>query len=168
MPAGRKTKRTPETESAESAPIKAEPLPRRRYTPEMVTVALKDTRGMVAVAARKLGCDRQTIYNLAKTDDGVREALVEAREFTTDTAELSLFSAIQKGEPWAVCFYLKTQGKNRGYVERHEHRHLRDIPDTELIDLVTGGLAELFGGDGAATADFATAQNLPESAPDIR
>ena len=35
-------------------------------------------------------------------------------------AELSLFKAIQTGEAWAVCFYLKTQGKDRGYVERYE------------------------------------------------
>ena len=38
-------------------------------------------------------------------------------------AELALYKAIQDGEGWAVCFYLKTQGKQRGYIERQEIEH---------------------------------------------
>jgi hypothetical protein len=37
-----------------------------------------------------------------------------------DNAESALYSAVLGGEAWAVCFYLKTQAKDRGYVERQE------------------------------------------------
>ena len=29
-------------------------------------------------------------------------------------------SELEAGDAWAICFYLKTQGKNREYVERQE------------------------------------------------
>lgn len=32
-----------------------------------------------------------------------------------------LVEAVNKGEAWAVCFTLKTQGKNEGWSERLEH-----------------------------------------------
>lgn len=83
--------------------------------------ALKDSRGLVTVAARKLGISRMQIYRRMESNAEVREAIEEARDFTTDTAEAALFKAIAAGEAWAVCFYLKCQAKNRGYVERQEH-----------------------------------------------
>ena len=89
---------------------------------KMISV-LKESRGLVAVAARKLGISRQQIYRRLDSSDEVREAVKEARDFTTDTAEAALFKAIAEGQPWAVCFYLKTQGRDRGYVEKHQHEH---------------------------------------------
>ena len=37
-----------------------------------------------------------------------------------DNTESALYVAALRGEAWAVCFLLKTQGKSRGYVERAE------------------------------------------------
>jgi len=85
--------------------------------------ALRESRGLVMVAARKLGISRQQIYRRIKDSDEVRAAIEEARDFTTDTAEAALFKKIAEGEAWAICFYLKTQGKDRGYVERQQHEH---------------------------------------------
>ena len=45
----------------------------------------------------------------------------EQRETMLDLTEGVLFTKIMAGEPWAVCFFLKTQAKDRGYVERVEH-----------------------------------------------
>ena len=82
--------------------------------------ALIEAQGMLSVAARHLGVSRQAIYLAAKKHPTVQEAIDDARENTGDTAELKLFEAIKAGEPWAVQFYLKTQGKRRGYIERQE------------------------------------------------
>lgn len=92
-------------------------------TNKQIIEALRDSQGMVAVAARSLGVSRQTIYNRMEKSPEVREAIEEAREFTTDRAETKLFQAIEEGEGWAVCFYLKCQGKERGYIERQQHEH---------------------------------------------
>jgi len=41
----------------------------------------------------------------------------EALETRIDIAEDSLDMAIQEGQGWAVCFFLKTRAKHRGYIE---------------------------------------------------
>jgi len=73
---------------------------------------------MVAAAARMIGCDMGTIYDAAKREPIIQLTIDRERELQLDLAELALFTAIQKGEGWAVCFYLKCQGRKRGYVEK--------------------------------------------------
>ena len=97
-----------------------EPQPYRKYTQEQVIEALEESRGMIAPAARKLGCSRNTIRAYIQEYTEVAQALVDEEEATTDHAELRLFQAIDRGEAWAICFYLKCKGKKRGYVERAE------------------------------------------------
>ena len=75
---------------------------------------------MVSIAARLLGCNRQTIYNAAKVHPEIKEALDGERELMLDTAELKLIESVNKGQSWAVCFFLKTQGRKRGYIEKQD------------------------------------------------
>ena len=77
-------------------------------------------KGMVCLAAAKLGCDPDTIHNRAKTSRAVAQSLREERGRVVDLAELKLFKAIENGERWAVQLCLKTLGRDRGYVERQE------------------------------------------------
>jgi hypothetical protein len=60
------------------------------------------------------------VLNYCRRYPEVAAALREARERVLDEAELALFDAIQRGEGWAIVFYLKCHGKDRGYVERRE------------------------------------------------
>ncbi|MSR24617.1 MAG: hypothetical protein EXR96_05955 [Nitrospiraceae bacterium] len=73
---------------------------------------------MISVAARLIGCSRQTIYDSLKRHPEIKEVVSEERELMMDMAELKLLDAVVKGQPWAILFYLKTQGKSRGYVEK--------------------------------------------------
>lgn len=82
--------------------------------------AVTDSKGMLSAAANKLGVDYSTLWRYSKKYPKVQEAITNQKESVTDMAELKLFKAIREGEAWAICFYLKTQGKNRGYVERIE------------------------------------------------
>jgi hypothetical protein len=89
-----------------------------KFTPAQVIAALQYTRGMVVLAAEHLGCEPNTVANYVKRYATVARALQEQREKTTDLAELKLYQAISNGEPWAIQFYLKTQGRQRGYTEK--------------------------------------------------
>lgn len=93
----------------------------QRFKQPDVIDAIKATRGLVTLAARKLNCSRETVYNYAKRYPKVKAAIDEERSYVVDTAELALMNAVQAKEPWAVCFTLKCLGKDRGYTERHEH-----------------------------------------------
>lgn len=89
-------------------------------TEDEVRQALAVCKGLIHLTASKLGVTDRTMYNYLERWPDLKEAIKEQRELRVDVAELSLCNAVAKGEPWAVCFTLKTQGKNRGYTERHE------------------------------------------------
>ena len=94
-----------------------------KYTAAQVIDAIQQTKGMLTLAAKRLGCAPDTIYRYVREYPTVAAALKIEREAVTDMAELALYKAIQAGEGWATCFYLKTQGRGRGYVERTEVEH---------------------------------------------
>ena len=91
---------------------------KQRYTQAQVIAALRDTKGMVYLAAKKLGCEAQTIYNYRDRYPAVRAEMEQQDGEVDDAAEMKLYQAIIAGEPWAVQFRLRTKGKGRGYVER--------------------------------------------------
>ena len=95
-------------------------MAQRTRSLDEIEQALRDTKGMVSVAAKKLGFTRAALYERIQRSDRLKEVVGDEREAMTDTAELALHRAIVNGEAWATCFYLKTQGKSRGYVERQE------------------------------------------------
>lgn len=91
-----------------------------RYTPEQVIAVLKETKGLRALAAEKLGCTVRTVDNYIARFPDVKEAMNQQKESVLDLAEGKLYTAIKNGEAWAICFFLKTQGKARKYSERLE------------------------------------------------
>lgn len=92
------------------------------------------TGGNVAATAKSLALARVTIYRKLKASAYLRDVVDDCRESLLDEAESQLAAAIRKGEAWAVCFYLKTQGKNRGYIERGElHVEKRIMTVADLV-----------------------------------
>lgn len=92
----------------------------RRLTDKQIATALRETKGMIYLAAKQLQCVPQTIYNRLEKSPDLKSLHVALNGETGDTAELKLMQAIDDGQPWAIAFYLKTKGKHRGYVERQE------------------------------------------------
>ena len=78
---------------------------------------------MVYLAARRLGCDPNTIINYYKRYYAVEQAKHDARGELLDVAEVKLWQAVQQGEHWAITFALRTVGRDRGYGE-HLALHL--------------------------------------------
>jgi hypothetical protein len=94
--------------------------PYRKYTQEQMIKALEESKGLIAPAARALGCSRDTIRSYLEEYTAVAQAKLDQREAVTDMAENALYAAILRGEAWAICFYLKCMAKDRGYVEKAE------------------------------------------------
>jgi len=84
--------------------------------------------GMVYLAAKSLGCHHQTIYNYIKRYPSVEAAWKQEHGEVGDQAELRLYNAILNGEHWAIAFYLRTKGKDRGYTERQEVAGVKEQP----------------------------------------
>ena len=98
-----------------------------RHTDAQVITALQQSGGIMAHAARKLGLERSTLHKRIHENPKLMESLEAAKERNLDLAESKLMQAINDRELTAIIFYLKTQGKRRGYIERHEFDHI-DMP----------------------------------------
>jgi hypothetical protein len=105
-----------------------------RYTAAQVIAALRETKGMIFLAAKRLGCDPDTVQNYCKRYPTVQAAKDAERGEMVDTAELKLWQSIQNGEAWGITLALKTIGKDRGYVERVEQTGKDGAPLQMLIE----------------------------------
>lgn len=91
-----------------------------KLTTERVITAIEEYRGNLTAVARALRVSRTTLYKFVHAHPRVTQALEEAREAMLDHAESILYRKILDGDNTALIFFLKTQGKKRGYIERLE------------------------------------------------
>jgi hypothetical protein len=91
-----------------------------RIPTDRIIQALRETNGLVSLAAKRVPCSITTINVRRKRVQAVEQVIQECRGELVDLGELALRKAVLNGEPWAVGLVLKTLGKDRGYVERQE------------------------------------------------
>ena len=89
-------------------------------TIEEVERAISKCRGNLSAAARALKVTRTAVVHRLNAHPHLKELLAECREAQLDFAEAKLEEKIKKGETVPLLFYLKCQGKARGFVERQE------------------------------------------------
>jgi hypothetical protein len=88
-----------------------------------VLEALEKSLGIATTACRMVGIGRTTYYEWLKTDKEFANKVKELENVALDFSESQLHSLIKDKNVSAVIFHLKTKGRKRGYVERHEHDH---------------------------------------------
>lgn len=79
---------------------------------------LRDTHGNIAAVARQFGVSRGTIWNRIKESPALQAVLKDARESMIDNVESCLYKNALDGDTASIIFFLKTQGKLRGYGEQ--------------------------------------------------
>jgi len=99
---------------------------------EKILPLIEEYNGNLSLVARKLGVSRTTVYKFMEDRPTIKQALSEAREKMVDNVESKLYSKALDGDTTAMIFFLKTQGKSRGYVERQEVTGAESAP-IELI-----------------------------------
>ncbi len=82
--------------------------------------AYKESAGNIAHACRAANIDRQTYYNYIEKFDSFKKECHNIKEENIDFAESILMGEIKNKNITAVIFFLKTIGRNRGYIERQE------------------------------------------------
>jgi hypothetical protein len=105
-----------------------------RYTADEVAKEINDAKGFISVAAKRLGCSHQTVRNYAVKYETCKQAVFDAKEEMKDLAEGKLYQNINKNDTTSIIFFLKTQAKDRGYVERQEFDHTHQIIDVNWED----------------------------------
>jgi len=103
-----------------------------RHTADDVIAAIHKNNGYVSKIAADLQVSTSTVYNYRDRWVTVAQAWADVREKRHDFVESKLDKAINGGNITAIIFYLKTQCKNRGWVERFEHTG----PDNSPVEIV--------------------------------
>jgi len=98
--------------------------------------ALEKTLGVVTTACKQAGIGRTQFYEWLKTDEEFRKQVEDIQNVALDYAESQLHKQIGDGSTAATIFYLKTKGKNRGYIERQEIQH--DGGEGLRIEIIDG------------------------------
>ena len=94
---------------------------KERVPTKRIIECLRETNGLVSLAAKRVPCSQSTINTRRKRVKAVEDVIRECRGELVDFGELALRRAVVDGEPWAVGLVLKTLGRDRGYVERTEN-----------------------------------------------
>lgn len=82
--------------------------------------ALESSLGVVSIACSKAEVSRETHYRWYREDPDYKSSVDNVKNICLDFVESKLFEQIRENNTTSTIFYLKTQGKNRGYIERQE------------------------------------------------
>ncbi len=93
---------------------------KQEFSAQQMIDACHESAGIMAVVARKLGCDRATVWRYARRYKTIKAALEQSDEEMTDKAEAKLVKLINADYWPAIHYRLSTKGKARGYTERQE------------------------------------------------
>lgn len=100
---------------------------KRQQTAKKIIKAVKEAKGFLTMAAPKAGVSYRTINRYVHDFPSVQEAIEEAKESMKDIAEGELSKAINKGNITAIIFYLKTQARDRNYIEKIDTEHTGEL-----------------------------------------
>lgn len=105
-----------------------------KVTAAQCAKAIKEQKGFITQAAKSLGITRSHLHVLINRHPTIKEALTDAREEMKDFTEGKLSEGIEDGNATLIIFYLKTQAKDRGYIERQEIDHRGVIIEVKYGD----------------------------------
>lgn len=98
-------------------------------------LAFELSAGNVSMACKKAKISRNTYYRWCNEDPDFKEACWEVDESMLDLAESQLKKKIKEGtSDTLLIFYLKTKGKDRGYIEKVIHRNENVDLDADKSD----------------------------------
>jgi hypothetical protein len=90
----------------------------RKLTIDQIEQALRANGGWFTQAAKALGVSHQAISTRVQKSERLQRVTEDVKAQYLDLAESKLMQKIKDGDLGAICFYLKCQGRQRGYVEK--------------------------------------------------
>jgi len=101
---------------------------------------MQEKHGNIAAVARALGIDRAALWRRIEASASLKAIKQDIKESFIDDIEAILEEKALAGSTAEMIFYLKTQGRHRGYSERSElklditriSREISALSDEEL------------------------------------
>lgn len=92
-------------------------------TEKQIADALEKTGGFISHAAKMLKVTHGAVSKRVSKSEHLQTVLADIKESRLDLAETKLMEKVNSADLGAICFYLKCQGKGRGYVEKQQLEH---------------------------------------------
>ena len=108
----------------------------RHIKKESLLKALEQSLGVVTVACKKADIPRSTYYKWLNEDPKFAKQVQDIENVALDFAESQLHKQIADNSTAATIFYLKTKGKQRGYIERQEITGADGLPTNFKIEII--------------------------------
>ena len=103
-----------------------------RFKVAKVEEALRTSGGIYTVAAQKLRCAPNTVKNYVERHPRLQQVREELLDQNLDLAEAHLLSLIADKNLGAITFFLRTQGRSRGYGDKMEVRGKLEVGSVDL------------------------------------
>jgi len=81
---------------------------------------IEGSGGFITTIANRLGVARQTVYKALERYPTAKEAIADEKDKLIDMAEGAMMQKIKAGDNTMIIFFLKTQAKGRGYIEKQQ------------------------------------------------
>jgi hypothetical protein len=91
-----------------------------QHKKNLLLEAMVKTLGNVSEACKLINIDRSMFYDYYNTDNDFKQNIDDIKNITLDFVESKLLKKVKDEDITAIIFYLKTQGKKRGYIEKTE------------------------------------------------
>ena len=82
--------------------------------------SLRNNLCNITEACKSANIHRQTYYGWIDKDEDFKQQCDNVEESLLDLVESKLLENINNNDNTCIIFYLKTKGKNRGYIEKQE------------------------------------------------
>lgn len=104
--------------------------------------ACHEAKGIRLLLAKKLGLHRNSLQHYFKRWPEALDAFNEGRNEVLDVAESKLVLAINRGEPWAIKFFLSRLGQDRGYKLQKGPDELPQDQPLQVLEVVPISVTE--------------------------
>jgi len=82
--------------------------------------ALEKNYGVISPSLKNSGLKRSTYWSWMQKDEDFIKEVNNIKEMSLDFVETQIYKNIEKGKEASLIFYLKTKGRERGWVEKQE------------------------------------------------
>lgn len=111
--------------------------------PTDIINAINRNCGILTRVAEELGIDLWLVREAIRQNPDIAKAHREVKDTALDLAESSLLEAIADREPWAIQFYLRTIGSERGFGDQMTLNLQRKIDELGIdVDRIALDVAE--------------------------
>lgn len=87
---------------------------------KQIESALKKSNGLISHAAELLDVSAPAIHDRIKRSERLQEVRRQIEQQLIDDSENVVYHHMKSKNLTAAIFHLKTKGKNRGWIEKHE------------------------------------------------